>query len=115
MDNELILKLLVFAGCAVLGRFLARLILSCVAGAAAMLSLYAVFVHAAGGAGNRVAQAVTLAGRLFTAIYTLVESLVHAPGIIGLVMGVMAGLHFWKLDRERNRGIVRYPRYPSPE
>ncbi len=28
---------------------------------------------------------------------------------------VMAGLHLWKLERERNRGIVRFPRYPSPE
>jgi len=115
MENELLLKLLVFAGCAALGGFLARVILRSVMAAIVGFGIYAVLVHAMGGAAANVSCMVELAGNICGAVYGSIEGLVHAPGVIGLVMGVMAGLHQWKIDRERDRGIVRYPRYPSPE
>jgi len=115
MENELLLSLLVFAGCAALGGFMARVIIRCAVAAIVGLGIYAVLAHAMGGAANSISRVIGVAVGLCSALYSLIEGLVHAPGVIGLVIGVMAGLHVWKVERERDHGIVRYPRYPSPE
>jgi len=115
MENELLLQLMIFAGCVAIGGCLARMIVKCVAVVVVGFGLFAILVHACGGAASHVTGAVNAAGTIGAALYSLIENAVHAPGIIGLVMGIMARLHFWKVERERDRGIVRFPRYPSPE
>jgi hypothetical protein len=114
-NDQILLHIMVFAGCAVAGVFLARLFVRLVAAAVVGLGFFAIAVTALGGKASIVAQFFHCGCNACAGAFGLVANLVHAPGVVGLVMGIMIGLHLWKVERERNRGIVRFPAYPSPE
>lgn len=115
MDNEQLYHLMVFAGCAVLGFVLVRRLVQAVLVLSLTLVIYAVAVHALGGNGDMVGVVVDKGFMLLNALFGTLERVVGIQGVVGLTVGTMAGLFRWKMRRDQDRGVVRFPTYPTPD
>ena len=115
MGNEKLMDLLVFAGCLALGLVFVRLLVRAVLVLALTLAIYAVAVQALGGSGDMVGVVVDKGFQLLSVLFGALEAVVGMPGVVGLTIGAMFGLFKWKMRRDQDRGVVRFPTYPTPE
>lgn len=115
MGNETLMDLLVFAGCVALGLVFVRLLVRAALVLGLTLAIYAVAVYALGGSGDMVGVVVDKGFQVLSKLFGALEALVGMPGVVGLTIGTMLGLFKWKMRREQDRGVVRFPTYPTPD
>jgi hypothetical protein len=115
MQHDELFHVLVFAGCAALGflgfRRMAQAVMVIVVG----FVLYAVVVHASGSDGHMVEEVLRRGLFMLNVVFETAERVVGKSGVLGFVVGFMAGLFRWKTRRDQDRGVVRFPTYPTPD